>query len=173
MIAVREEQRAWRLRRAGLQHADFAEFLVSEAHEAMQAVVAARHALHNLFRVWKPMLGLDEEKEVLPRHFTVASLQPGWRGRVRLLIADRNGVVHHDEQMAPAQPHPQYPTNVSALEASFTAERATEAVDVMLNDVLRPAIVAPSAALEQWAADVGQVAVGLDYLRTSGLDALL
>jgi hypothetical protein len=103
----------------------------------------------------------------------VASLQPAWEQRVLQLIDDRDGVVHHDEQTAPARPHPQYPTNVSALEASFTAERGTESVDVMLNEVLRPAIAAPSAALQPWTADIGHVLIDLDNRRTSGDDVLL
>jgi hypothetical protein len=172
MIAVREEQRAWRLRHMGLQQAKFGPYLVQEAHEAMQAVVAARHALHNLFRVWQPLLGLSGESKVRPNHFTVASLQPAWEARVLQLIDDRDGVVHHDEQTAPVQPHPQYPTNVSALEASFTAERATEAIEVMLDDVLRPAITAPAPALQRWAADIGHVPTDLDSRRTSGDDEL-
>jgi hypothetical protein len=172
MIAVREEQRAWRLRRMGLQQANFAPSLVQEAHEAMQAVVSARHALHNLFRVWQPLLGLSGERKVRPHHFTVASLQEAWEERVLQLIDDRDGIVHHDEQTAPVQPHPQYRTDVSALEASFTAERATEAVEVMLNEVLRPAITAPAPALQRWAADIGHVPTDLDSRRTSGDDAL-
>ena len=147
--------------------------LVQEAHEAMQAVVAARHALHNLFRVWQPMVQLGGESKIRPRDFTVASPQPGWEQRVLQLIDDRDGVVHHDEQTAPAQPHPQYPTNVSRLEASFTAERGTEAVDVMLNEVLRPAIGAPSAALQPWAAGIEHVLVDLDDRRISEDDALI
>lgn len=173
MVAVREEQRAWRLRRKGLQQTNFAPCLVQEAHEAMQAVVAARHALHNLFRVWQPLLGLSGESKVRPHHFTVASLQPAWGQRVLELIDDRDGVVHHDEQTAPVRPHLQYPTNVSALEASFTAERGTEVVDVILNEVLRPAIAAPSAALQPWAAGIGHVLIDLDNRRTSGDDVLL
>jgi len=173
VIAVRQEQRAWRLRRAGLQQTDFAAHLVQEAHEAMQAVVASRHALHNLFRVWQPLVQLNGESKIRPTHFTVALLQHGWEQRVLRLIDDRDGVVHHDEQTAPARLHPQYPTNVSRLEASFTAERGTEAVEVMLNEVLRPAITAPSAALKGWAADIGHVPVDLDSRRSSGDDALM
>jgi hypothetical protein len=172
MIAVREEQRAWCLRHTGLQQTGFGPYLVQEAQEAMQAVVAARHALHNLFPVWQPLLGLSGESKVRPHHFTVASLRPAWEARVLQLIDDRDGVVHHDEQTAPVQPHPQYPTNVSALEASFTAERATEAIEVMLNEVLRPAITAPAPALQRWAADIGHVPTDLDSRRTSGDDEL-
>jgi hypothetical protein len=172
-IAVRQEQRAWRLRRTGLHQTNFAPYLVQEAHEAMQAVVAARHTLHNLFRVWQPLVGLSGESKIRPHHLTVASLQPGWERRVLHLIDYRDGVVHHDEQTAPVRPHPQYPTNVSQLEASFTAERGSEAVEVMLNEVLRPAITAPSAALQPWAAGIGHVPIDLDNRRTSGDDALL
>ncbi len=173
MIAVRQEHRAWWLRRTGLQQTDFAAYLVQEAHEAMQAVVAARHALHNLFRVWQPLVQLSGESKIRPKHFTVAPLQAGWEQRVLHLIDDRDGIVHHDEQTAPAQPHPQYPTNVSHLEAAFTSERATEAVEVMLNEVLRPSITAPSAALEGWAADIRHVPLDLDSRRSSGDDALM
>ena len=173
MIAIREEQRGWLLRRKGRQERDFAPYLVQEAQEAMQAVVAARHALHNLFRVWKPMLSLSGERKIRPLHFTTASLQPGWQERVLRLIDDRDGVVHHDEQTAPARPHPEYPTNVSALEAAFTAERASEAVDVVLNDVLRPAILAPSTRLDAWASPIVHALVDLDTRRASGDDVLV
>jgi hypothetical protein len=172
VVAVRQEQRAWRLRQTGVQQEDFAPYLVQEAHEAMQAVVGARHALHNLFRVWQPLLGLSGERRIRPNHFTTSSLQPGWEHRVLELINDRDGVVHHNEQTASAQPHPQYPTNVSALEISFTAERATDAVQIMLDDVLRPAITSPPAALRSWAAPIGHVPPDLDMRRASGGDLL-
>jgi hypothetical protein len=119
------------------------------------------------------MVQLSGERRIRARDFTVASPQPGWDQRVRRLIDDRDGVVHHDEQTAPVQPHPRYPTDVSQLEASFTAERGTEAVDVMLNEVLRPAIAAPSAALQPWAAGIGHVLVDLDDRRSSNDDVLI
>jgi hypothetical protein len=172
MIAVRQEQRAWRLRQAGLQRTNFAPYLVQEAHEVIKAVVAARQALHNLFRVWQPLLGLSGESKIRPHHFTLASLHPDWEQRVLHLIGDRDGVVHHDEQTAPARPHSQYPTNVSELETSFTAERGTQAVEVLLNEVLRPAITAPSAALQPSAVHIEHVPVDLDERRASGDDAL-
>jgi hypothetical protein len=171
-IAVRQEQRAWRLRHEGLKHSEFGPYVVQEAQDAMQAVVAARHALHNLYRVWRPLLSVSGEGKIRPHHFTAASVRQGWSSRIGNLIEDRNGVVHHDEETAPARQHPQYPTSVSQLEASFTAERATAAVDVMLNEVLRPAIDHPSPALAGWAAGIEHVPCDLDARRASGDDLL-
>jgi hypothetical protein len=86
------------------------------------------------------------------------------------LIKHRNDVVHHDELTAAAQAHPAYPTNVSGLAASFTAERATEAVDIMLDDVLRLVMTAPAPALRSFAHDHGHVLAVLDQQRTTGAD---
>jgi hypothetical protein len=172
MIAIRQEHRAWRLRRDGLQQAAFGPYLVQEAHEAMQAVVAARQVLTNLYLVWEETLQLGGEGKLRPAHFTVAELEPGWSKRVLQLISDRNGVVHHEERTVPVELHPHYPSGVSHLEVAFTAERATEAVEVMLNGVLRLAITAPAPALEMWASGVGHVPADLDQRRQMDDDAL-
>jgi hypothetical protein len=170
-IAIRQEQRAWRLRSKGSQQADFGPYLGQETHEAMQAVVAARSAIHNLFRVLETLLGVNQKK-VRPELFTFAQLPKDWNERVTALIAVRDGIVHHDEENAPTQPHPGYPTEIPHLAAAFTAERATEAVEMMLNDVFRPAITAPSAALTNWASDFLSVPDNLDQLRSSSADLL-
>jgi hypothetical protein len=167
-IAIRQEGRVWEARNRGLSQPETpGQFMAVETDEAIQAVTASRHCLHNLWRAW----GLGEnEKSVTLRNLTTAtSTNPAtWRTRLKQLVIDRNGVVHHDEVTTPAQPHPVYATNVSGLAASFTAERATEAVDVLLNDVLRLVITAPAPALATFARDYGHVLASLDLQRTTG-----
>lgn len=161
-IAVRQEQRAWEARAEWVRNGgDFAPSLGLEIEESIEAVAAARHSIHNLFRVWRHALGLaeDEEQDIRPYHFTKAAFgdAEAWLEQVRRLIGDRNDAVHHDEEMTPTQPHPGYPTNVGGVDAAFTAERATEAVNILLNDVLGPAVTQPSEPLEPFARDHGHV----------------
>jgi hypothetical protein len=167
-ISVRQERRAWDARDRGLcQPGSPGSYLGLETEESIEAVTAARHCLHNLWLVWN--LGGDERTATLARLTTANPANAAtWQTRVTRLVVDRNGVVHHNEATAPAQPHPVYPTNVSGLAASFTAERATEAVDILMDDVLRLVMTAPSPALQAFANDHGHVLALLDQQRSTG-----
>jgi hypothetical protein len=75
-------------------------------------------------------------------------------------VIGRNEIVHRAQNNQSAVAHP-LGTNTSALDARFTSERATEAVDAML-DFYQRVIGHPSAALRAWAASNGHV---LDQFR--------
>jgi hypothetical protein len=170
-IAVRQERRAWIARERGQKEADFAAYIGLETEEAIEGIAAARHCIHNFFRVLRE-LGLPNEKKLVLQDFSTAtSVDPDkWLSRVKELIGDRNDAVHHDEVTTPTQPHPGYATNVGGVSVSFTAERATQAVDVMLNDVLRLALTAPLPALTHFAEDYAHVLAQLDRQRDHGVD---
>lgn len=171
-IAIRQERRAWDARRDGQRVTAFAPYLAKETEEAIEAVAAARHCLHHLSRVWQGPLGLARQKDLtLPKITLAPPISPvTWTARVTRLIKDRVEAVHHDEESASARPHPGYATNVSDIAALFTAERATEAVDVMLDDVIRPVLTAPSAPLADFARAHGHVLGLLDQQRATGND---
>jgi len=171
-IAVRQERRAWAARERGQSTSDYGPFLALETEEAIQAVAAARHSLHNLFRVWKPLIGVEEEREVSRGHLTsdTVSNADEWENRVRDLIEDRNEAVHHDEEFVTPRRHPGYETNVSGVAATFTAERATDAVDVLLHGVLRPVLTKPSSNLKAFAREHRHVLEKLEQQRAGKLE---
>jgi hypothetical protein len=168
-IAIRQERRAWDARKAGQTTTQFIHELGLETEEAIQAIAASRHCIHNLYRVWSHDIG-KAEKNIEPRDFSTAlpADQTSWRTRIRNLIGDRDEAVHHDEEYGPPQPHPGYPGHVSRINSVFTAERATEVVDVMMDDVLRLALTAPPVALAQWSAANRHVMALLDSQRATG-----
>jgi hypothetical protein len=160
-LAIRQERRTADARKRGLAEFEagrgFAEWLRVEGEEAVQAVAAARHSIHNVWRVWRAF-GVPGQRGLLPEHFTAKPAKAGWTERVEALVGHRDEAVHHDEEMAPPQPHPAYPTNVSGVTAVFTVERATAAVDLLLNEVLYPALTEPVEALTEWASGNRHVA---------------
>jgi hypothetical protein len=171
-IAIRQERRAWDTRAAGHSEANFGPYIGRETEEAIEAVAAARHCIHNLLRVWEADFGLPKQSQITFGDFTTATpADPDkWEACVLGLVGHRNEAVHHNEETALTQPHPGYQTNVSGVAAKFTAERATEAVDIMLEDVIRLAMTAPSPALQKFASDYAHVLELLDRQRISGDD---
>jgi hypothetical protein len=85
------------------------------------------------------------------------------------LIGQRDEAVHHNEETAPAVPHPYYTTNVAGVDASFSMERVSDAVDLML-DVLERAIVHPTPALTSWAKGQAHTLDMLKRMRLTGED---
>ena len=171
-IAIRQERRAWAARRAGQQETAFAPHLAKELEESIEAVAAARHCIHNLYRVWQGPLGLSSQQDMTLQRITrSAPVDPAtWMARVKGLVGDRDDAVHHDEQSASPRPHPGYQTNVSDVAAVFTAERASDAVSIMLDDVIRPVLTAPSAGLADFAERHGHLLGHLDQQRATGSD---
>lgn len=164
--------RARDTRAAGQREEDFGPYIGRETEEAIEAVAAARHCIHNLFRAWKVDFGLPKQREITFGDFTTATpTNPNqWKARVLDLVGDRDVAVHHNEQTAPMQRHPGYQANVSDVAAVFTAERATGAVDIMLEDVIRLAMTKPAPALQKFASDTAHVLKLLDHQRATGDD---
>lgn len=55
-----------------------------------------------------------------------------WLGELAGVVDDRNKIIHVRQQSLPVVPHP-LGTNTSVFDAYFTVERATRAVDLMLD----------------------------------------
>ena len=136
----------------------------------MQCVAAARHCLHNLFRVWNGELKLTKEKQVqLAAISSVSNVNSqAWKRALGQLVGDRNLVIHFDEAFAPPVPHPGYTSHVSDVSARYTTERATEAVDILMESVIRPVLQSPSTKLQSFADQYVHVLSHLDHQRSTG-----
>jgi hypothetical protein len=86
-----------------------------------------------------------------------------WLDDLQQVVVDRDEIVHIPQESRPAVPHP-LGTNTSEFDARFTAERATRAVDLML-DFYRKVIASPSAEMRPWAAKREHVPGDFDNLR--------
>jgi hypothetical protein len=167
-IALRAEARASAAHRFGLDTGNLADALEGETLESMVAVSAVRHSFHHLYVDWYPLLGLSSEgdEEQVPQLATTdvpadAAELSSWKNRFKEIVIDRNEIVHRAQHNQSVVAHP-LGTNTSALDARFTSERATEAVDAML-DFYQRVIGQPSEALGPWAESNGHV---LDHFLT-------
>lgn len=172
-IAIRRERDAWLARSRHQPGQNFGR----EIEESIQSVSAVRHCFENLWLEWQPRIEvvggvkLAKQRQLRPKHFTTHDFADmhGWLRRVRAVVSDRIWVIHHLEADRPTYAHPVHPTNASELAVRFTPERSTEAVDVMLDDVLGPAIRHPSAAMRGFAPEtvldqlLAQRATGEDF----------
>jgi hypothetical protein len=154
-IALHAEARAVAAHARGLSTGDIGPALEAETHETMIAVSGARHAFHHLYLDWHELLGLapedDEHKVPLLATTDVPANnkeRDDWRADLREIVADRDEIIHVAQISQPAVPHP-LGTNTSVLSARFTAERATRAIDLML-DFYRRVIESPTPALAEW-----------------------
>lgn len=153
-IAMRAESRAIVARHDGLvTEGDVAPFIESETLETMIAVVGVRQSFHHLYLEWQETLGLDEERHVPQLATTDVPLTDAdlriWLGKLAEVVDDRNEIIHVPQESLPVVPHP-LGTNTSVFDAHFTMERATRAVDLML-DFYKRVLTSPSEALEVWA----------------------
>ena len=168
---MRAERRAIEARRNGLAAIeagrDHAQASADETHEAMVTVSAARSALTHLQADWTE-LGLLEGTKIdqIPLVATEAPRndEQEWLAEIKLLIDDRNEIQHEPQEKGPAEPHPAYPSNVSSIAAYYTTERATAAVDLLL-DFYHRVIDSPSDRLADWANDRKHVPSQLDKTR--------
>lgn len=156
-IALRAETRAVAAHERGLMTGDTARALEDETLESMVAVSAARHAFHHLYLEWWQLLALkpeNDESKVPELATTDVSTDPAkrkhWLGDLQDIVDDRNLIVHQVQESRPVVPH-SLGTNTSELDALFTAERATRAVDLLL-DFYHRVFTAPTPALAAWAA---------------------
>lgn len=171
-IAIRQERRALAAREWGL-NADKAraKAIGLETDEVIQTVAAVRHSFHNLWLAWhdRQLLPVDEESDLRPDLITTdlpADVDAWWQ-RIKNIVNWRNHVVHHIQQMAPTVAHPVYPTNVGALNATFTVEYAADSVDLLL-DVFERVFERPSYQLQQWAEKRKHVPGQLELFRQTG-----
>lgn len=167
---MRAEARAVVAHEQGLEADEVAEYVESETLESMVAVTAVRHSFLHLYLDWQPYLQLGKGEEArVPTLATVDGPEDeedlrAWLSDLKRVVDDRNEIVHQPQVSEPAVPHP-LGTNTSRLDARFTAQRATEAVDLML-DFYRKVIDLPSGALLPWAADRRHVPGDLDAVRS-------
>ncbi len=166
-IAIRAEAPSWRARNRGVERSEAGPYVAFENEESRTAVTAVRHAFHHLWLDWRDLGDAESEKELPPSATTdtpedVAAFET-WLEGIAAVVLDRDRVVHHPEPSEPTAPHP-LGTNVSQQAAYFTAERATDAVDRLL-DFLTRVLAAPGIGLEQWAAKRQHVVQGFLDLR--------
>lgn len=169
-IAIRSEARAIAAHEKGLATGDIGAALEGETLESMVTVSATRHAFHHLYLDWYERLGLaahDEESKVPLLATTDVPDEPDerreWLGALREVVAHRDEIIHIAQASQPAVAHP-LGTNTSELDARFTAERATRAVDLML-DFYRRVVESPSPALTDWGSKNGHVVSYFDEMR--------
>lgn len=173
-ITLRAEARAIEERRAGLASVEqgdgHAGFSADETYEAMVVVAAARSALTHLEADWRDLgyFGEDVESRDIPRLATTEPPQDidGWLAEIKLLINDRIRIAHHPQPSTPGEPHPAYTTHVSSIGAYYTVERATSAVDLLL-DFWHRVIDSPSESIAAWAKDRSHVPAGFDESRAA------
>ena len=67
-------------------------------------------------------------------------------------------------------PHDWYSTNVGEVVQQYSLERATNAVGLLLDVVLDPAIRHPSDALTEWSAKFTKTFESLGHMRAEGTD---
>ena len=181
VVAIKAEARAIEARRAGIaakKNGDgFAQFAADETHDSMVAVGAARTALGHLEGDWRQLnlfvrskKAKREAKDSPGRWLDYTTDHPDdtekWLDDIARLIDDRNEIEHRPQPSTPTEPHPAYPTNVSAIAANYTVDRATAAVDLLL-DFWHRIIDSPSAPLAKWASDRSHVPEGFDKHRTA------
>jgi hypothetical protein len=152
-IAMRAEARAIASRREALTSSeDIAQFIETETLESMVVVLGVRQSFHHLYLEWRDDLGIDAEHHVAKLATTDLPLTDddldAWLADVKSVIDDRNEIIHDTPESLPVVPHP-LGTNTSVFDARFTLERATRAVDLML-DFYQRVLLSPSAPLSVW-----------------------
>jgi hypothetical protein len=161
LVAFKQERDAWACRRAG--EGGFG----GELRESMAAITAATNSLEALYDQIADIVGAtesdlvkwgrlpDEDGEtdksmsadarvmaVLRRGFTVRKC---WARRMEELFQLRNRAVHPSERPAGPHIHPTRGVGTSWDRANFTPERATAAVDLVLE--VMAALTEPKAGL--------------------------
>lgn len=169
-IAMKAEARALAAHRRGISTGEIADALEAETLECMVAVSGVRHSFHHLYLDCHLLLGLEpagDEPKVPRLATTDLPLDDNdlrsWLDDLQQVVVDRDEIVHISQESRPAVPHP-LGTNTSEFDARFTAERATRAVDLML-DFYRKVIASPSAAMRPWAEKRAHVPGDLNNLR--------
>lgn len=172
-IALRAEARAKDARTAGLAAAekkgDWGRYSADETHEAMIVVEATRLALTHLEADWRELGYFDGVTSVdIPGEATtdIPEYLDAWLADIKVLIDDRIRIAHKPQESQIAQPHPAYPSNVSSIASHYTAERASRAVDLLL-DFYRRVIESPSDRLAAWAEPRKRVPGDLAEMRSA------
>jgi hypothetical protein len=112
------------------------------------------------------LVGVEKEKDLKLHMLSVYEVDADlWSERVLRLLHDRDDAAHHRETAAVPVSHPSQTSHVSDERARYVAERASESVDVMLNDVIRIVVSKPSKAVVEWAGGHRQVLADLDEQR--------
>jgi hypothetical protein len=178
-IAIRAEAEALRARRAAMETGDHG-YLGWENENSIAAVAAVRHAFTHLWEDWKPLIAgargvpetalVDEVDETdLPLIATTdvpeGDARDEWLAGFAEIVRDRIRVVHLPEPAGETERHPTG-VNVSPMAVHFKAERATDAVERMIDFVER-VVAAPGSGLEAWAEGRQHVPPGLRETRDS------
>ena len=174
-IAIEQERLAWAARRKlELQVAEAKATgkgleLGREFQPSLIAIAAASHALDALYgelrdlalppelaAKWKanPRLGPSRPRklhETLKHGFRISADQ--WETRLDRLFELRDGAVHPKSLSQNSEPHPPFDVNTAIEYVVYRSERATEAVDLLL-EILEICVERPKPALERWANDL-------------------
>ncbi len=159
--AIRQERRAWEARNSD------AVAMAVETQESALCIIAARACLSGMAQNHlMQLVGVEKEKDLKLHLLSVSEVDADlWNERVLRLLLDRDDAVHHSEAASIPVSHPGQASHVSDERARYVAERASESVDVMLNDVIRLVVCEPSKAVAEWAGGHRQVLADLDERR--------
>lgn len=159
-IAIEHERIAWETRTTAP---------ADELRPALVAITAAAFALDALygssverFGVPTPEVSCDESArwrrvaEAMRRGVSPASVAESWRDRIQELFDQRDDAVHFDEVDRPPVWHEPLHSKAAAEHGYWSLERATIAVDLVL-DVLISWRDSPSKAAREWSEAYGDL----------------
>jgi hypothetical protein len=181
-VAVENEQRARQSRDQLLRdHAagrgDLP--LGDELHPAMVTIAACAHALEALYAELAELVGPDTlaEWDKARRHGRWAEVAgilalafavdvADWRPRLKRLFELRNAAVHPKVRWESPQMHPALPVQVSSEYVLYSAESATQSVDLLV-EILETCVGAPKEGpVEAWVHDAAGPVARLSSLRS-------
>jgi hypothetical protein len=171
-IAIEHEDHSWRGRLSLVATRDMAR-MEDEFKPALVAVTAASFALDALYGVVRNLIPLAPSRarprwatifETLKRGVSKGAGAASWLGEFKWLFKTRDESVHFGEAMKAPVPHPMGGTNVAPEMATWSAESATHAVDLLVS-VLSAWIESPTHTTKKWASDLGQTVRDLVDLR--------
>jgi hypothetical protein len=188
-LAIEHERSSAMERRAMMsEHArggNFAEILGRETAEATLAICSAAFAMDALVSVWTQKL-MDPEvakkwsakdssapalkkraREVLKRaigYKAATTLADGWE----VVFVQRNEVVHFAEEPGSPVPHPAAIGNTAKVNAVYSKENATKAVDLLMS-TLDQVVAADQTKLRKWISDFAGTLDELKNMRSAAL----
>jgi hypothetical protein len=171
-IALKHEAMARATKREMQQPgADHLRLLEQEADAGLDGICAAAFALEALSRelselgtipeatlkAWRDAENRPKAKdvilEVVAQTIDTRRLYTSWRGELEWLFDLRDSSVHYEGAFAPPEPHP-LGMNVAPSQVAYSAENATQAVDLLLG-ILERCRDKPKAPARDWSRGMG------------------